>query len=279
MTIMLERTVDPLAGPVDTMKADEWAAMAARGMIRRFADEADWLASLTAEDYDGRVRQHLREAIDGGPDGALVGPAVLAARTDLWRHVERRRKREGVFQRSTDPTLFGKPTLAEGLLMYKGGEMLWRCLRGDVGNPAGNLVFFGGNAVSGDSANYTPGANNATRIDVGSNATAIADPGDRGRNTLRTPGSTGRRQMDSGYWKVKSVVVTPASDNRVAQFLSTFPGSEMINAWQEFCIVQSATRTATWALHDNTMLDIFTSDQGTKASGQVWAITIEFTLG
>lgn len=68
--------------------------------------------------------------------------------------------------------------------------------------------------------------------------------------------------MNSGY---------PTFSSQVATWQSEFDGTEANHDWKEFTVVNAADDTG-----DN--LNRKVSDQGTKASGQVWTLTLEITF-
>lgn len=263
-------------GIVEQMPQEEWLECRARIEICRYFDDLQHLASLSEEEFVRRCDQLAGER----------GEKFLA----LYDAAQRTRRLRGVRDRSYLTSRTGR-TLSDGFLLYKGAELMWRLARGDTSG-TGTLQPFGANApLATDTENgltYTLGASAKTYLDIGTNAAALADPGDRGLNTVRTldPNANPSRQLvDSGYWVIKTVSNTPVVGSSIAQARWTvgsgsFPVAPATNlmAWNEFLVANNSARSSPWNNFANTALDIFVSQQGTKRSDAVWTITIEYTL-
>ena len=74
--------------------------------------------------------------------------------------------------------------------------------------------------------------------------------------------STAFAAMDTGY---------PSVGSQTATWQATFGGTEANQDWKEFTVVNAVDDTG-----DN--LNRKVSDQGTKASGQTWVLTLEITF-
>lgn len=96
------------------------------------------------------------------------------------------------------------------------------------------------------------------RLGVGIDGTTAEDATQTGLQG----GTTSFAAMDTGY---------PTFSSQTATWQATFGGTEGNHDWQEFTVVNAADDTG-----DN--LNRKTSDQGTKASGQTWVLTLEITF-
>lgn len=265
MSVLL---LDSQVGPVEQMPIEEYLEAKVRLEIQRWYNADDWLASLPAEEFERRARTIGREQLES---------------------IQAVRKYAGVYDRSFLTTRAGRKSFHDGFALFKGAELMWRLSRGDTSG-TGTLTPIGATTPAAtDTENtltYNNGANAKTFLDIGTNSTALADPGDRSRNTVRTldANATARQACDSGFWVIKTISNTPVLNSSIAQAKWTFSNGAMPSGagnlmnWNEFLLVNNATRTTPWNDFNNTAVDLFVSVQGTKRSEQVWAVTIEYTL-
>lgn len=97
------------------------------------------------------------------------------------------------------------------------------------------------------------------RLGVGNDDGAVAEDATQ---TGLQGSSTTFKAMSSGF---------PTVGSQKATWQAEFGGTEGNHAWQEFTVVNAADDTG-----DN--LNRKVSDQGTKASGQTWTLSLEITI-
>lgn len=108
------------------------------------------------------------------------------------------------------------------------------------------------------SAGGTKYDNSNAYLGVGEDSTAAA-----ATQTGLQGSSLTFKGMDAGYPTYGS--------SQKATWKATFGSSDANNAWNEFCIVNGNSNSAK-------LLNRKVSNQGTKASGQTWTITLAITL-
>lgn len=152
-----------------------------------------------------------------------------------------RRFREGESE-PYDISRWGYETLSIGLLTDAGGLDLVKALRGSA---------------------FTAYSNANARTAVGTSSTAAA----YGNTSL-----TGevRKAMDATFPLITGEGGGPAG-NRSILFRSTYASGDANQAWNEFGIFNAGS--------GGTLLDRFVSAQGTKASGQVWELSVTLQFG
>jgi len=88
--------------------------------------------------------------------------------------------------------------------------------------------------------------------------------------TAESAGQTGLQGANKYYKAVDSGYPTYGTDQK-ATWKATFGGTEANFSWQEFTVANGNSDSAV-------NLNRKVSDQGTKASGQVWELTLEISL-
>lgn len=146
---------------------------------------------------------------------------------------------------------FGYETLAEGLLVNVGGNYLAKKLRevsaASGGNPDTSVHF----------------TNALTYTGVGDSSTAAAV----GQTDLQAATNKLRKAMDTNYPAIQG---EQSVTDRQFKVRSTYASGDANFAWNEFAIFNNSSA--------GTMLDRFVSAQGTKASGQVWELSVTITF-
>lgn len=120
-----------------------------------------------------------------------------------------------------------------------------------INNVLGPLLTGTGSPTAYDNAN--------ARLGVGDNDGSTAEAATQ---TGLQGASTTFKGMAAGY---------PTFASQKATWQAEFGGSEGNHAWQEFTVVNAADDTG-----DNFNRKV--SDQGTKASGQTWTLSLEITF-
>lgn len=135
---------------------------------------------------------------------------------------------------------WGYPTLAEGMLVNSGKDLLIKSIRGDSITPFNNANSYLG---VGDSST----AANVAQIDLQASTNKL------------------RKAMDVGYPKIYGEVGGPSNPGEIL-FFSTFTSGEANFAWNEFGLFNASS--------GGVMFDRFTQSLGTKPSNQVWELQL-----
>lgn len=101
------------------------------------------------------------------------------------------------------------------------------------------------------------------------NANAYLGVGDS--TTAAAASQTGLQASTNKLYKAMDVSYPTYGTNQKATWKATFGSSEANFSWQEFTVANGNSDTAT-------NLNRKVSDQGTKASGQTWELTLEITV-
>lgn len=181
----------------------------------------------------------------------VVAPGILSVPEDMELGIEfriRRWESETAHRNGDAPyleTRDGKVTFGAGLLLNTGGIDLWKAL---TGAPVNTYTAASSYLCVGSSSTAAVATQTALVTEIGRKAQDTSFP--------LTPGLTAGG-------------VTAAA--RQAVWRSTFGSTDANGDWREFMVDHAAAASAT-------PLDRFVSSQGTKASGQVWELTVSITI-
>jgi len=118
------------------------------------------------------------------------------------------------------------------------------------------------------------GINEAEKLITGAAATAYNNANARlgvgDSITAADAAQTGLQAVTNKLWKAMDATY-PTVGSQVITFKSTFGSTDANFSWQEFTVVNAADDTGK-------NLNRKISDQGTKASGQTWVLTLTLTL-
>ena len=89
-------------------------------------------------------------------------------------------------------------------------------------------------------------------------------------NTAAVATQTSLQAETNKLWKAMDATY-PTASSQIMTFKSTFGSADANFSWQEFTVVNAADDTGK-------NLNRKVSDQGTKASGQTWVLTLTITL-
>jgi hypothetical protein len=184
------------------------------------------------------VRHILSPGIVSVPEDMELG---IEFRIRRWESEAAHKRGDVPYSESRDGAIF----FATGLLLNTGGIDLWKAVTGAPVNTYSNATSF---LCVGSSSAAAVATQTALTTEIGRKAQDTSFP--------LTPGTTAGG-------------VTAAA--RQAVWRSTFGSTDANGDWREFMVDHASSASAT-------PLDRFVSSQGTKASGQVWELTVTITI-
>lgn len=183
-----------------------------------------------------------REVAEGVVSVAEEVPLAAEFRIRRWRSTEEWARGDAPYLETRD----GGP-IEDCILTNSGGLLIWKALRDDA--------FAGGGAFN----------NTNTKVVV-SNVT-----GSPAATDVTVVNEIGRKAMDTSFPLVPGESAGGrTAANREFVVRGTFGSSDANGDWRRFWIVNSEGTEK--------ILDDFSSNQGTKVSGQVWELTVGLLL-
>ena len=234
--------------------------------------QAELLETLTTVSYEPRFRR-IEDWVD----------ADVKAELARWNDVgEYQAWKTGQRAMPFAVSRFGYEDLSEGLLMDRGGNYFCKRIRessaastaGTGNHVATNVLYDSANAFIGVGDSTIAAAVGQTDLQASSNKVRVGMTSDIGSPAafpkVGTYDGTGTANSETYFLLTDTTAATGWVGRRAIIFSSLFGASQGNFDWREFAVFNASS--------SGTMLDRFTSTQGTKVSGQVWQVWITLTL-